>query len=50
MTEKGHNILVLHEQNGGKIKPEMFKKVYMLGKSRIVQSKILRVLNISELV
>lgn len=42
--------LVLHESvNGEKVRMEYFSKVYMLGKSKLVQSKVVRVMNSEEL-
>ena len=42
--------LVLHESvNAEKVRVEYFSKIFMLGKAKVVQNKVVRVMNTEEL-
>lgn len=42
--------LVLHENvNAEKVRVEFFSKIFMLGKAKVVQNKVVRVMNAEEL-
>lgn len=43
--------LVLHESvNAEKVRVEYFSKIFMLGKAKVVQNKVVRVMNTEELI
>lgn len=48
--QKPKNYLVLHENvNAEKIRVEYFAKIFMLGKAKVIQNKVVRVMNMEEL-
>jgi len=50
-VKKPKNYLVIHENlNSEKIKMDYFSKVFMLGKTKLLQNKVTRVININEFI